>query len=333
MIDLKLIRDALTLGEYRNFARAADALQVAQPTLSRSIASLERKLGVRLFDRGRKGLETTAFGRVLLERGAALLRGEADLRREIDLLAGLETGSLSVATGPYAGEVSVTTAAARLISAHPRLRVQVLTASPQWVTSEVLAGRFEVGIADVGSQDADSRLYRQPLGPHRLYLACRPGHPLTRIEKLTLEDVLAFPLASTLLRGGVQTTLAWNGALGSTDSRTGDFTPGILVNSLAMARQIARQSDALFLGTASMIAPEVKAGQLVRLAFRKRAMRTAYSLVYLRDRTVSPAAQAFMDLLLAIEAELLAPAKHEGVVAQLRTQGGRRRAGGPTAPR
>jgi DNA-binding transcriptional LysR family regulator len=330
MIDLKLIRDALTLGEYRNFARAADALRVAQPTLSRSIASLERRLGVRLFDRDRKGLETTAFGRILLERGEALLRSEADIRREIHLLAGLEAGLLRVAAGPYAGEVSAATAAARLISAHPRLRVEVLTASPQEVISEVLAGRFDLGIADVGPQGAHTRLHRQPLGPHRLYLACRPGHALTRVEKLTLQDVLAFPLASTLLRGEVRITQAWQGAFGSTDPRTGDFTPAILVNSLAMAREIARRSDALFLGTASMIAPEVEARRLVRLAFRMRAMRTGYSLFWLRDRSVSPAARAFMDALLAVEAELLAPEKRDLPATRLPMRGGRRRVGART---
>ena len=74
MLELRLLRHALALSQFRNFARAAEALDMAQPTLSRSIAALESGLGVRLFDRGRKGLEPTAFGRVLLERGEALLR-------------------------------------------------------------------------------------------------------------------------------------------------------------------------------------------------------------------------------------------------------------------
>jgi len=74
--------------ERRNFARAAEALGLTQPTLSRSIAALERDLGVRLFERSHKGATPTVFGRVLLERGAIVLEREAEVRREIQLLAG-----------------------------------------------------------------------------------------------------------------------------------------------------------------------------------------------------------------------------------------------------
>jgi DNA-binding transcriptional LysR family regulator len=320
MIELRLLRHALALSQFRNFARAAEALDMAQPTLSRSIAALESGLGVRLFDRGRKSLEPTAFGRVLLERSEALLSGEADLRREIQLLAGLEAGYLTIGAGPYPGEVSVATAAARLVSAHPRLRMEVLTVSPREVVTGVLAGRFDVGVADVGALDDEPRLRLQPLGPHQIYLACRPGHPLTRIRDLTLEKVLAFPLVSTLMRGDVATTAARGGALGSADPHTGDFTPAIHVNSYAVARQIARQSDALFPGALSMLAPDVEAGHLVRLAFHIPVMRTSYRLMHLRDRTVSPAAQAFMDLLLAVEAELMAREAEVGRVARRRRE-------------
>jgi DNA-binding transcriptional LysR family regulator len=325
MIELRLLRHALTLWQFRNFARAAEALDMAQPTLSRSIAALESGLGVRLFDRGHKGLEPTAFGRVLLERSEALLSGEADLRREIQLLAGLETGWLTIGAGPYAGEVSVATAVARLISVHPRLRVQVLTVSPREVVTRVLARGFDVGVADVGALGDEPRLRLQSLGPHRIHLACRPGHPLTRIPELTLEEVLAFPLVSTLLRGDVATTVARAGALGSADSHTGDFTPAINVDSFAIARQIARQSDALFPGTLSMLAPDLEAGQLVRLPFQIPVMRASYSLMHLRDRTVSPAAQAFMDLLLAVEAELMAREAEVGTAARRRREVRRRR--------
>ena len=57
-IELRLIRYALALGEHGNYARAAEALKITQPSLSRSIASLEAQLGVPLFDRGPKGRRT-----------------------------------------------------------------------------------------------------------------------------------------------------------------------------------------------------------------------------------------------------------------------------------
>jgi DNA-binding transcriptional LysR family regulator len=119
MIELRLLHHALALAQHRNFKRAATVLDITQPTLSRSIAALERELGVPLFDRSHKGVTPTPYGRVLLAQGELVLKRETDLRREIQLLAGLEEGSLVVSAGPYLAETTVATAIARV---SPRIR-------------------------------------------------------------------------------------------------------------------------------------------------------------------------------------------------------------------
>jgi DNA-binding transcriptional LysR family regulator len=303
-VELRLIRHALALGEHRNFARAAETLGLSQPSLSRSIAALEQSLGVRLFDRSHKGVVPTAFGRVLLERGEAVLEREADLRREIQLLAGLEEGVLAVGAGPYASEISVAAAVARVANAHPRLKIQFLTAGPIEVVGDLFAQRIDVGIADVTGLGDDPRLVVEPLPAHRIYLGCRPEHPLAKETSPSLARVLEFPLVTSLLRGTAAATASYRDGLGRPDVQdASDFTPQILVNSLALARLIARNSDALFPGTAGMIAEDVSAGRLVRLDFDVPAMRTNYGLIHLRGRTLAPAARVFIDALRVVERE------------------------------
>jgi DNA-binding transcriptional LysR family regulator len=128
-------------------------------------------------------------------------------------------------------------------------------------------------------------------------------------RNLTLEQVLAYPRVSSLLRGDQAATVATGGARGGVDAGTGDFTPAIYVNSIDMARRIARETDALIPGTLAMLAPDREAGRLVIVDFHIAVMRTSYSLVYLRDRTLAPAALAFIAILREVEAELLAAAK------------------------
>jgi DNA-binding transcriptional LysR family regulator len=65
-IDLKLLHYAIVLSRHRHFGRAAAALQVSQPTLSRSIAALERQLGLRIFERSRRDVVATPAGVVVL---------------------------------------------------------------------------------------------------------------------------------------------------------------------------------------------------------------------------------------------------------------------------
>ena len=67
-IDIRLLRQVLALSKHRNFARAAEALHISQPALSRSIAGLEQSLGVQLFDRTSAGVEPTIFGQTSFNR-------------------------------------------------------------------------------------------------------------------------------------------------------------------------------------------------------------------------------------------------------------------------
>ena len=172
---MRLVEQALVLGETGNFARAAERLGITQPTLTRNIASLELNLGVRLFDRGRGGAVPTVFGQAVMDRGAALLRDASALRAELQALAGLETGQLNIVAGPYAAEDLVGPAVAQLVNQRPGLRVRVTVVAPDEIEREVLSGRHEIGIGGVESQFAHDELSIVPMEERRLYLACRAG--------------------------------------------------------------------------------------------------------------------------------------------------------------
>src|ERR1700726_2121880 len=76
-LDLRLVGYFVVVAEHRHFGRAASALRVAQPSLSRQIRRLEHQLGVRLFDRTPQGTRLTEAGEVFLPRAKALLRSAA----------------------------------------------------------------------------------------------------------------------------------------------------------------------------------------------------------------------------------------------------------------
>ena len=199
-ISLRLIEQAIALGQTGNFARAAERLGLTQPTLSRNMATLEANLGVRLFDRGRGGASPTVFGRVVMERGAALLRDADALQTELHALAGLETGQLHIAAGPYVAEDLVGPAVARLINDNPRLRVRVTVVAPDQVGAELLSGRHELGLGGLENQLPHENLSVEPLHARRLFLACRPGHPLAG-KWPTREQVLIYPFVTVIMHG------------------------------------------------------------------------------------------------------------------------------------
>jgi DNA-binding transcriptional LysR family regulator len=303
--ELRLIRLAIALAKHGNFARAAESLNLTQPSLTRGIAELERSLGVPLFDRTRKGAIPTAFGRVMLERGEAVLRSEANLRREIQLLAGLESGSLAVSAGPMASEISVAAAIGRVLRAHPRLRIQCHTTDPEHVVQDLLAERADIGVAQVDEREHDQRLVVERLSSLRIYAGCRPDHPLTRERGCSLAQMLDYPLAINVLHGApAAAALRRDGSMVAGDTDAPEFIPQVVVNAPAVARLIARNSDAVVMGTASMLAPDVAAGHLVILDVDAPVLRTTHAVMFLRERSLAPAARLFIDALRGVEAEL-----------------------------
>src|SRR5580704_2297076 len=77
-----------------SMGKAASALNMSQPAVSKAIACLESTLGVRLLDRSRQGVEPTPYGRALVKRGAAMFD---ELRQGVEDIASL--------TDPTAGQI------------------------------------------------------------------------------------------------------------------------------------------------------------------------------------------------------------------------------------
>jgi DNA-binding transcriptional LysR family regulator len=312
-ISLLLVEQTVVLGETGNFARAAERLGITQPTLTRNIATLETRLGVKLFDRGRGGAVPTVFGQAVIERGRALVRDSNALLAELHALAGMETGQLNIVAGPYAAEDLVGPAVARLVNLRPGLHVRVKVVEPDEIQAELLSGRSAIGLAGIDTQPVHEELSIVALKERRLYLACRAGHPLAG-SRPTVQQVLSYPLVTVFQHGRNAHAAAMGGGdAGATDRSRKGFAPAIEVNSLNTAKQVARCSNALFPGSASMLSTEFSHGELVRLDFDSPELRTRSALVRMRNRTPSPAALKFMEFVRAVEAELIASDLAEAV--------------------
>jgi DNA-binding transcriptional LysR family regulator len=313
VIDLRLLHHALTLARHRNFARAAEALDLSQPALSRSIAGLETALGVRLFDRTRQGVEPTAFGERLLTRGATLLTNAVELERELVLMQGLEIGVLRLGAGPYPADLCVGPAIGRLTEQHPRLRIELSTGDWRAIMREVLGAQLDLAVIELSATEEDARLSTEPLPPHDTSFFCRAAHPLLADTAPTVERIFEYPFACTKLPARAARMFYRLSKTGAIDPDTGDYLPPIKVDNFALAKSIVLSSDAIGLAPPGLIDREVRAGQLATLPFRQHLPQTKYGFVYLKGRALSPAAQAFMVEVKSVEAELVAAEKRMSI--------------------
>lgn len=306
MLDLRLLHQALTLARHRNFARAAEALHMTQPALSRSIAGLERLLGEKLFDRSRQGVAPTAFGEMLLARAQPLLAGATELERDFRLLRGLQIGELRVGAGAYPAELSVARAAGRLTQRHPGLRIEVTGADLRALVTAVLERKLDLAVLETSLVEGEPRIAVEPLPRHAGCFYCRSGHPLAADRAPTVERVLGFPFVGTRMPRRVAESFLRIARSGAIDRESGDYLPPVKVDSVTLAKDVVLHSDAVGVAPLVMIADEVRSGRLVALPLRLTWMTTAYGFAYLRDRLLSPAAEAFMAEVRRVEAERVA---------------------------
>jgi DNA-binding transcriptional LysR family regulator len=288
------------LAEHRHVGRTAQALGVTQPALTRTLQRLEALLGVSLFDR--QGMEPTVFGEAVLRFAETAVGGYAELRREITLLQGADTGTLVVAMGPYPADINGRRAAALFSSRHPMLSITLRVCNWDDAAGDVLRTTADLAIAELSEAahhpELEVELVRQEQG----YFFCSASHPLAKRRKLALDDLLEFPWVGPSYPARIRAVLPRaDKPFGSFDLRYDRFNPRILVETFSMAKDIVLSGNGIGAFVPGQLDDELKAGQCVRLPLHVPNLTLNYGLITKRGRMLSPSAKDFIRIVKEIE--------------------------------
>jgi DNA-binding transcriptional LysR family regulator len=186
-------------------------------------------------------------------------------------------------------------AAGRLTGAHPKLRIALHVADWRAVTLAVVERRVELGIAELSDALLNVELDTLPLGQHRGRLFCRPGHPLQAAPNLSWATLLGYPWAHTRVPPRIAAAFPRHPVpAGCFDEATGDFVPALEIAVPMQLAQLIEHNDALTFATLAMVEHDLDSGRLVYLPTPALEMRASYGFIFRRGRSLSSAAQAFM---------------------------------------
>ncbi|MGP9538964.1 LysR family transcriptional regulator [Brachybacterium sp. AOP43-C2-M15] len=175
-MDVRHLEHFLGIVDHGGFARAAEALHIAQPSLSQAIRRLERELGVELFHRLGRGVRLTGAGEQLVgpaRRAVRSLQAARDAARSSRELA---VGTVDVCAMPSPGIEPLTTLTEMLRAHHPGLDLRASAAfTPQEVVASVSGGETEVGLLGAAGRPATADLGVIPFAPQPLVLISPPG--------------------------------------------------------------------------------------------------------------------------------------------------------------
>jgi len=297
-VNVRLLRHALTLARHRHFGRAARALDISQPALSRGIAALEREFGVRIFERSRRDVTATRAGEDVLKMADELVDKIDAFSSRLSLVRDGRAPRLRVASSAYIHDIAVRPAAALMVKTNPSVRLELLEREWFGTLESLMTNRSDFAIMDPSVLTGMPTMRVEPLGRLLPCYICRSGHPLVGRHPLKADDVRQFPFAMMALpsaRAGLFDDLD-SGT--STDASAGSIMPSIAVSSCRTIFEIVASSDAITVGHRSQVAGEIAAGRLalLDLPFKKKA-RIEFAIVYKRDYTLPPVARTFIGLI------------------------------------
>ena len=297
MNDLRQLRHFVALAEHAHFARAAAAVHLSQPALSRSIQALESQLGCTLVDRHSRGVSLTAHGQLVLEHARRLLAGSLALSNAVNQLGNLEAGELRLGAGPYPAARLIPQALGQLLQRYPRVQVKLDIANWLELCDSLLDSTIELFVADIRELQDDFQLRIEPLRVHQGVLFCRPSHPLLQRGDLQLRDLLDFPLAGTQLPQVVERSL------GLASGRAQPLS--VQCDNFLVLKRLVADSDVLSMAPWDVIADEVDSGQLALLPLLPQGLHqhSAYGLVSRAGHSLSPAAQAMVEAIRRVDEE------------------------------
>ncbi len=205
-LDLRKLRSFVAVAEHLHFRRAAEALHIAQPALSRQVRALERDLGVQLFERDQRSTALTAAGRQLLDDAGPLLANADAARRRVQRAA---RGNRHLIVGFRSG-VTVTAATRRFAELRPDVTVDVRQI--EWDDQEDLLRSGRVDVAYVRRPLDERGLRVIPLYAEERLVALPRLHRLAGSATLSVDALAAEPqlryLEPIVLPDGRQTASA-----------------------------------------------------------------------------------------------------------------------------
>jgi DNA-binding transcriptional LysR family regulator len=302
--ELKQLRQLIALAEHRSFVRAAAALHISQPALSRSIQNLEARFGSEMFLRSSGGVVPTDLGRLYIERARDLLRMADELDREAVSHGNLRTGRVGVGGGPYPVESVLAPAAAKFVQQFPGVGVQVQSRNWDELAHHLRARELDFFVAETSTLQREPDLEIAPLpGAHPVYFVARAGHPLTAGGDATVADVFAWPIVapSRVPPRMLDPMLATHRSMKRQVVAPYPF-PSIECSALAPAKRIVLGSDAITASIPSCVATELESGRLVLVA-REPWMHLHYGIVSLKGRPHTQVAEKFLEFVLEAERE------------------------------
>jgi LysR family nitrogen assimilation transcriptional regulator len=289
-MNLRHLRYFIEVSELESVTRAADRLHIAQPALTRHMRSLERVLGVQLFQRDGRGIILTNAGIVFRDRVRTVLR-------ELDR-AQLEVKALSRSPGgriDFGLPLSISQALTRVLVQHvhdelPGVALRVIDGWTGFIIEWLLRGRLDLGVIYDYTLKSDM-LRTEPIASEEHFLVCAPGDRLAKRKSITLAEVsqllLALPSREHGLRVAIEQFMQTIGLVPHIHTE---------LESIVALKQLAQQDGIYTILPRGEMEAELAAGKIKSVKITDPPIHRTLFVAWSNERPNTPQMRAVLKI-------------------------------------
>ena len=285
-ITLRQIEVFAAIARTENVSRAAEGLAMSQSAASSALVELERQFDCPLFDRIGKSLRLNTTGRGLLPQAEDLLARAAEIE---GLLAGGQLGPLAVGATMTIGNYLATLIVADYLQRHPESRIDLKVANTRHILDDVLRCELDIGLIEGEANDPD--LVLDPWLADELVVFCAPQHPLAAGGAASTEELASQPWI--LRETGSGTRALFDRAIAP---RLANLQVRLQLEHTEAIKRAVEAGLGLACLSRMALREAFRRGSLVELLTPQFELQRNFYFVRHRQRHVSPASRAFLEL-------------------------------------
>ena len=294
-VSLRELDHVFRLAGTLSFKDAAAACGISQSALSQSIANIEKRLGIPLFNRTRRRVAVTTYGETIARYADTVFGDLHNMQIELDGLRDAHRGSLSFGMGLFASAHLLNPVLTTFNADHPSVQLHTSVAHIKGLQDELEREEIEFYVAARDPQYSNDRHISELLYREELVAACRPDHPLAQPGGVSARELLEYPLIGygrdDFLKRQIRPLLTSTREFNLLDTRY----PAIAIQQPWTLAEFANHSDYLLLATRSPIKPWLDDGRLVPVNIIDLDLRVDMELVTREGPTPSPVRDAMIE--------------------------------------
>jgi DNA-binding transcriptional LysR family regulator len=283
-MDYRQLQLFLATAERLNLSHAAEAMNITQPGLSKSMHRLQKELGTKLYHRRGRGIELTESGRALLRHVKVIETQLSDARSEVMGIAGGKLGHARIGAGPSWLSRHLPETIARVMQQNPNIRFTVDTGFPDRLIGRLRMGELDAVVGALPDNRIDPDLRFMRLSSDVIRVVGRKEHPLARKRDRALIDYAAqrwiLPGRQELVRQRLQRVFML--------ANLAEPQLAVETDSLSLILATLRLTDCLAL-TTTQILSQAEAQGIVALDHEHLQFTREAGIVSRRHADLSPA--------------------------------------------